>query len=58
MVEKTGMTQEEINAYDCKTKRDADGNYAPWLSGRDIKRLKALHNTQNRCESQNQNHQT
>merc|ERR1711970_1630473 len=42
MGEKKGMTQEEINAYDSKTKRNADGNYAPWLSGRDIKRLKAL----------------
>merc|ERR1739848_768413 len=36
---KSSMTQEEINSFDCKTKRNKEGNYAPWLSGRDVKRL-------------------
>jgi len=52
MEDGTKATVENANDFDPSTKKNADGNYAPWLSGRDVKRLqKANNKVKNKAKS-------
>merc|ERR1712178_152042 len=35
----------DLNSFDPKTKQDKNGHYAPWLTGREKKRLQKANNT-------------